>query len=1604
MARNVGSIEVTVDANTGRLKAQMVQDGKAGAKAAVKAINAELKKIEAEIGAIDGRKEAQLLRAQIEKALRDIPATVDVDLQAASLAQMSGEMKEWREKEESNQVALKLQLGEASVKETAARIHRMTDEQREVTLDLVGDATELRAELARLEAQDRDLKFIADLDAKFLEAETKRIESQRRNARFIAQLDFKQATLDLERAEAVWERNRIAMPVLADTESFDRSIMELRVKMAAASTDVKVLADTKEAYAQLKAFEKNQMRIPVDGDLKQIRAALTLYRQMQENDAIEVPLDIDDKGIDNALRRMESKAKASGEKSGEDYSRGMSMRMKAILVGVVALAEPAANAIQGLLAASISILSSAFSAMASAGGAAMGMFAALGASVGTLVVGFQGMGTALGAIKDEFGLAAAEGRQFNMEAEDIVKAMGALSPAARKVAQAFAEVYPQLSAIRKIVQERLFEGLDESLRDMASSTLPGLSQGLRNVAQSFNRFFKDLAVTVGEIDFARIFASLQPAIDSVQSAFLALARTIQPFLLAAAPATRALAESFRLAAESLSAMVLSGAQTGKLQSFLMAGVESLREWWTLVRNVGDAMATLFAASKGEGDSFIRSLSTMVKRWDDWMESIEGQRALQQFFATGKEVMDDLKPVLKGLQGFFDNLISDTAMNRFGDFADAVGNVLPVLGSMLEIVGRMQLLNTFAALLSAVADALEPIIPDLQALADAIGEALTSGLRASIPLLTTMASSLGFLAQALTPVVETFDNLPDSIQAVIMAMAAFKFLGGNFSGLVSGLGSVRDQTLLLGTAMGDVGRSISGGVKNIAANFGLLGPAAQAASTSIAGGFKGLGPALGQVAKSAGAAAGTVIAGAMGIAFGVQMAMEADNMGQQVMGLMTIIGSAAAAFATGGPIVGAITLATGAITAFFQHSANEAKKAKAEVDEYVNALGGVGAEADKLKAVGVVLENLTKEQEQTRKAFTDMGFAVGDWADGVVEGTDTAKSGIMEFASSFGPAGREIADALRTGKMGVDEFVDGMETLTGNVNGVDLTALRQEMYDAGLSATATGDTFDFLRDEAGELGKASDELSQRAKEAGSALEVTGDGAEAAVPGMENLNSASEDTLDALFKLDQGMADLQDRMGDIDFGAINVAPTGIQDAANDYRDLASAAGEAADSAKSMTSAFDLLVGRNISTAEALADVHESIDSMNEVMADGEAVTGQYADSFDVASEAGRKTQDALLAGVEAIGAWGESAIAGGMATQDAAAYMNAMTESLISTSSQFFASEGEARKFIETLGLTPENITTMVNTPGLLEASVQILDYDRDIDGIPDKRDTEFTAPTIQQVRDQLALLGVDMAGIDDTVVEAMFITPNLPEAQSAVETFGGTVEEVQTDAATNVSAPGAEAASGLISDLNTETDTLDGKVVNPTIQATTAPGVQRQLDTLETTLNDVNRMRVVPIVTMPSLAPLQTKVDTLARSLRTLPDATSTVTVNGVTAAITNVQTLDRAIRNLSNKTITVTTNQKTVQSMAGRVVGGPTLTTVGERGYAEAIVPLQLPLNRVDPSVRHFAELLRNGGSGTVHPGTGKIVNNYMTITPTSADPGAVATQVINRSAMMANR
>lgn len=87
---------------------------------------------------------------------------------------------------------------------------------------------------------------------------------------------------------------------------------------------------------------------------------------------------------------------------------------------------------------------------------------------------------------------------------------------------------------------------------------------------------------------------------------------------------------------------------------------------------------------------------------------------------------------------------------------------------------------------------------------------------------------------------------------------------------------------------------------------------------------------------------------------------------------------------------------------------------------------------------------------------------------------------------------------------------------------------------------------------------------------------------------------------------------------------------------------------------------------------------------------------------------------------------------------------------------------------------------------------------------------------------------------------------------------------------------------------------------------------------------------------------------------------------------------------------------------AGGMYSAPKNVLVGEAG-PEAIIPLARPLGMVDPSVRGMAAVLRGQGTGS-RSGTvpQRVFNADITVNAPQADGRAVATQVVNRMAILA--
>ena len=426
------------------------------------------------------------------------------------------------------------------------------------------------------------------------------------------------------------------------------------------------------------------------------------------------------------------------------------------------------------------------------------------------------------------------------------------------------------------------------------------------------------------------------------------------------------------------------------------------------------------------------------------------------------------------------------------------------------------------------------------------------------------------------------------------------------------------------------------------------------------------------------------------------------------------------------------------------------------------------------------------------------------------------------------------------------------------------------------------------------------------------------------------------------------------------------------------IGDAARVASGAADALASALDTLLAPTMNVQEATSNWEAAIDDLD-------ASIKEHGATLDLGTEAGRANAEQIRTNVDALTDMAEAQLAAGASAEEMGniamwnrGILVGQAEALFTTSEAAGTAREQAENYINTMGLTPELIETVFSQPGLVDALLNAEDLTLLYDETGEPVITEFQSAGIDESFAETEGFKELLIGLGLLEVQPTVNAPTIPDTSAAAEALAGDVE------------------------------TLDGATADPTITASTLPKVQTDMDKLLADFEKLNRTKATPTVLLPSYSTINTNLSTLQRAVDKLSvtSASISITTPGIQTAINKVNELDRAIDNLTtSKTVTITERTVKTGGMTGAMITSPRDMHVGERGYAEALVPLELPLNRVDPSVRHFAELLRGGSSrGEVHPGTGKIVNNYMTITPISADPGAVATQVINRSAMMANR
>ncbi|AFM10396.1 hypothetical protein PIS_007 [Saccharomonospora phage PIS 136] len=413
----------------------------------------------------------------------------------------------------------------------------------------------------------------------------------------------------------------------------------------------------------------------------------------------------------------------------------------AAVMGSLAVNTLAVGAALGQAAGSVTLLPAALGSMT--------------ASVGALVVGFQGMGEALGAVMDE-------------DPEKLAEALEDLTPAARSAVRAFQSLRPQLEEIRKATQESLFKGLDDEIRRLNSTLLPTLEKGLSKVAEGLNKqldaLFDALSDRGNLTQFDAVFENtaiaaemLAPAVRDATRALATLAGVGSGFM-------PRLAEATAEAAENFANFVQRANETGELAGFMKRSIDAMSQLGRVVRNVGSGIGSVFSAASEASGGLLDNLEALTAKFAEWAGSDTGQDTMLSLFESLKTVADAVMPVIRNLVELIGNDLAPVIADLAEALGPSVAETIEKLGEGLSNAGPG--LVTFAEAMSDLLDAVGPLLPELGSLVRAIGNSLGNAIKVA-------SAIIGPLVDAFLAFNDSLDGLPGQVLAFAAALVVLR---------------------------------------------------------------------------------------------------------------------------------------------------------------------------------------------------------------------------------------------------------------------------------------------------------------------------------------------------------------------------------------------------------------------------------------------------------------------------------------------------------------------------------------------------------------------------------------------------------------------------------------------------------------------------------------------------------------------------------------------------------------------------------------------------------------------------------------------------------------
>ncbi|BBY78870.1 hypothetical protein H7I53_17890 [Mycolicibacterium pulveris] len=283
-----------------------------------------------------------------------------------------------------------------------------------------------------------------------------------------------------------------------------------------------------------------------------------------------------------------------------------------------------------------------------------GVFAGAASSIATAVVGFQGLGDAIGALNE----AAKSGDPKDLE--KVAEALKDMDVNAVNTAKAISRfTQGPWKELQKNTAHNMFEGIDATLDELATRTMPTLTRGTAQVGSAWNKTFKELGRVVGldstQSMMDKVFGNTAEAQTRANAAIQPLIHGMGTLTAEGTDFLPRLADGLEKVTTRFDNWITKSAENGNLDRWIDQALTGTTQLGESFLNLGKVITNITKAAGADQGGFLQWLESATGRLAEFTGSAEGQERLGNFFREGREQIQQWLPVLRELGEAFKSI-------------------------------------------------------------------------------------------------------------------------------------------------------------------------------------------------------------------------------------------------------------------------------------------------------------------------------------------------------------------------------------------------------------------------------------------------------------------------------------------------------------------------------------------------------------------------------------------------------------------------------------------------------------------------------------------------------------------------------------------------------------------------------------------------------------------------------------------------------------------------------------------------------------------------------------------------------------------------------------